>query len=364
MAISVSGSQIQFNDSSVQNTAATGFGFKNRIINGAMMIDQRNAGAAVTTTAAYTVDRWITEESTDGVCTFGRSTDAPTGFTNSLRMTVTTADTSIGAAQYAAFSQIIEGFNVADFMLGTANAVTFTLSFWVKSSVTGYFNGTVQNGYSTRLYPFAVNITAANTWEYKTVTIAGDTTGSWLTNNDRGLMVQFYPVLGSNYIGASGWNNSNIYGTQSSSNVMATVGNIFAITGVQLEKGSTATSFDYRPYGTELALCQRYYWKISDTAAIADIMLPLSMGSTSSSAFFSMNHPVTMRVKPTIGALLSVANANATVLAQVIQGSNLSSPTVWASNVSVSNGITLTANTTYRTLINGVGYYIDASAEL
>jgi hypothetical protein len=238
--------------------------FKNRIINGAMQIDQRNAGASVTVNnnfQFYTIDRWQgIGQATDGVFTLQQSTVAPAGFQNSLLATVTTADTSLGATQSYIITQPVEGFNSADFAWGTANAQTVTLSFWVRSSLTGTFGGSLRNGDGTRSYPFSYNISAANTWEYKTVTAAGDTTGTWGTGNGRGAMVFFSLGGGTDRLGTAGaWNANNNQGATGQVNPIATSGATWAITGVQLEKGSNATSFDYRPYGTELALCQRYF---------------------------------------------------------------------------------------------------------
>ena len=177
MSVTINGTNgLVFNDNSTQNTSpfTGGFGFRNRIINGAMVIDQRNAGASVTGgVLVYTLDRYVSFVQTDGVMTFQRVADAPTGFTYSLKATTTTADASLGATQRAAIFQRIEGFNVADFALGSASAVQFTLSFWVKSTLTGTFGGSFQNNDSNRAYPFTYTISAANTWEQKTVTITG-----------------------------------------------------------------------------------------------------------------------------------------------------------------------------------------------
>ena len=237
--------------------------FKNRIINGAMMIDQRNAGASVTLTSAngvYGVDRFESYANTDGTVTVQRVSDAPTGFVNSIRHTTTTADSSLSAAQRVQVVQKIEGFNVADFGLGTASAATFTVSFWVKSSLTGTFGGSMINGGYTRSYPFSYTINSANTWEQKSVTIAGDTSGTWLTDNQRGLTLCFGLGVGSNFVGtANTWQAGEFLAPAGAVSVVGTLNATWQVTGVQLEKGSTATSFDYRPYGTELALCQRYY---------------------------------------------------------------------------------------------------------
>jgi hypothetical protein len=263
MTVSISGTDgVTFNDNSVQNTAATGFGFKNRIINGAMVIDQRNAGAAVTMTGgeAYATDRFAVGDVTDGSFTAQQVSDAPAGFINSLKFTITSADTSLTGTQTAYCYQTIEGLNIADFAWGTASATTITLSFWIKSSLTGTFGGALRNSAANRAYPFTYAISAANTWEQKTVTIAGDTSGTWLTTNGVGINLQFSLGAGPDRLGTAGaWNANNNVGATGQVQVIGTNGATWQVTGVQLEKGSTATSFDYRPYGTELALCQRYY---------------------------------------------------------------------------------------------------------
>ena len=245
---------------------AIGPGFKNRIINGDMRIDQRNAGAAVTVNSVndtYSVDRFLgAGQSTDGVFTLQRSTTAPTGFTNSLVATVTTADASVGAAQYYFIAQKIEGFNVSDLGFGTANAKTVTLSFWVRSSVTGTFSGALANGAYNRSYPFTYTISSANTFEYKTVTIAGDTTGTWLTDNGIGLRIYWNLGTGVDNTGTAGaWTGAGNIGADSTVALISTLNATWYVTGVQLEVGPSATSFDYRPFGTELSLCQRYYEK-------------------------------------------------------------------------------------------------------
>jgi hypothetical protein len=237
-------------------------GFKNRIINGAMMIDQRNAGASVTPSdGSYLLDRWKYEASQASKFTAQQSSIAPAGFVNSMLFTSSSAY-SVGSSDYFLFEQFIEGLNVADLGWGTANAQPITLGFWVRSSLTGTFGGGLANSAYNRTYIFSYTINAANTWEYKTVTIAGDTSGTWLTTNGKGITVRFSLGTGSTYSTTAGsWGTTIAWNPTGAVNVVATSGATFYITGVQLEKGSTATSFDYRPYGTELALCQRYYQK-------------------------------------------------------------------------------------------------------
>jgi hypothetical protein len=246
-----------------------GMGFKNRIINGAMMLDQRNAGASVTPASGdYTLDRYrvyMTQASKFTLQQNAGAVTPPVGYGFYLGCTSSSAY-SILSTDYFTLRQRIEGFNFADMAWGTANAATVTVSFWVRSSLTGTFGGVLANSAGNRSYPFSYTISAANTWEQKTVTIAGDTTGTWIgATNGVGAQLIFSLGAGSTYLAtANAWTASEEYGVTGQVNVVATNAATWYITGVQLEKGSTATSFDYRPYGTELALCQRYFEKSYD----------------------------------------------------------------------------------------------------
>jgi len=237
-------------------------GFKNRIINGAMVIDQRNAGASVNppaNIATYVTDRFAFGVSQTSKLTAQQSSTAPVGFVKSLLVTSSSAYT-VGASESFLFNQRIEGFNIADLGWGTANAKTITLSFWVRSSLTGTFGGSLYSYSGDVSYPFVYTINSANTWEYETVTIAGPTTGTFPTDNSGSLVVNFSLGAGATVSGTAGsWSSTLYRSATGATSVVGTSGATFYITGVQLEKGSTATSFDYRPYGTELALCQRYY---------------------------------------------------------------------------------------------------------
>ena len=294
------------------------FGFKNRIINGGMVLDQRNAGASVTVNSSanfFGVDRWFaTGQGTDGVFTVQQSSTAPAGFKNSLLATVTTSDASIGASQIYVLGQRIEGLNVSDLGWGATGASSVTLSFWVRSSLTGTFGGCVTNetGYS---YPFTYTISAANTFEQKTVTITGPTAGTWLTTTGVGVVVIFTLGSGSTFSGPpNAWASSVYYGATGQTQIMSTNGATFYITGVQLEKGSTATSFDFRGYGRELMLCQRYY------QVFPNIYLEGYASSGSVRAIsVPMPYPVQMRATPTrtvitAGTLTNV-RANSTTYA-------------------------------------------------
>ena len=248
----------------VVTTASPSLGRRNLIINGDMRIDQRNAGASVSRSAgsgdAYQLDRWLTANAADAVYTVQRVSDAPTGLITSLKITVTTEDASLGASQINLVRQSIEGNNVSDLAWGSASAKSVTLSFWVKSSLTGQFGGSMTNSAGNRTYPFNYTISSANTWEQKTITVAGDTSGTWLTGNNVGIRLDFNIGTGSNFLGtANAWAASNLVGTTGDTSVVGTLNATWQITGVQLEVGSVATPFEHRSYGEELALCQRYF---------------------------------------------------------------------------------------------------------
>ena len=234
---------------------------RNRIINGDMRIDQRNAGASVSTPPSYTLDRWKVRYSSNGgvagTCTVQRSTTAPAGFTNSLLLTVGTARTVVSGDRFG-IEQPIEGLNMSDFGWGTATAQSVTLSFWVRSSITGAFGICFSN--FSRGYAATYTISAANTWEYKTVTITGDTGGTWATDTSTGTLVVFDIGMGSDVRESTGsWQTGTYLGATGGSNLVATSGATFYITGVQLEAGTVATPFERRSYGQELSLCQRYF---------------------------------------------------------------------------------------------------------
>jgi hypothetical protein len=334
------------------------YGFKNRIINGAMMIDQRNAGASVTNTTGYVygLDRYSFIGSSANKFTFQQSSTAPNGFVNSYLIT-SSAATSLGASDYYFMRQNIEGFNVADLGWGTASAQTVTLSFWVRSSLTGTFGGSLRNSAENRSYPFSYTISSANTFEYKTITIAGDTSGTWLTNNGTGINLTFGLGIGSSLSGTSGsWSGSNYYSATGATSVVGTNGATFYITGVQLEKGSTATSFDYRPYGTELQLCYRYYETFGHAGS------GRVSGSSTTSLGYSSLWTVTKRATPTITLLSGFTNQIVcptvnTYTVTAISGNNGTTQGVYLNMT--SSGLTNSTNVTGFT-----DAWMSASAEL
>jgi hypothetical protein len=285
---------------------------RNRIINGAMVIDQRNAGASVTIPAAigvYTTDRWAFQASQASKLTAQQnagSVTPPVGFSNYLGYTVgAAANVTLGTNDYFNPYHRIEGFNTSDLGWGTANAQAITLSFWVRSSLTGTFSGALQNSGSTRSYPFTYTISAANTWEQKSITVAGDTTGTWVgATNGIGISIFFSLGSSSAFLGtANAWAAAGLVGATGSVNLITTNNATFYITGVQLERGTQATSFEYRQYTTELQLCQRYYyqsWGNGAPNATGNNATGLAISNVLTGAICAATFPVSMRSGPTV----------------------------------------------------------------
>jgi len=334
------------------------YGFKNRLINGDMEIDQRNAGASVVVgSGAFPVDRWFAVEDTDGALTAEQVEDVPAGFVNSIKITTTTADTNLTTTQTAQFMQMIEGFNVSDLGFGSASAQTVTLSFWVKSSLTGTMGGSVRNDSANRSYPFSYTISSANTWEQKSITIAGDTSGTWLTNNGIGIRLVFSLGCGPSRLGTAGaWNANNNTAPTGEVPVIGTLNATWYVTGVQLEKGSTATSFDMRPYGTELALCQRYYFSY-----LVPATCPQGFGhmQSTTAARILFPNPVPMRATPTFTSLgsLGIASGGTSFIASA-------SSVLGISSAGVQMEFTVSGATTHQTCVYRDSSGTTFSAEL
>jgi hypothetical protein len=293
---------------SINGANGSGYtGYKNRIINGGMVIDQRNAGASSTPSGAgtYTLDRWlspITQASKFTVQQNAASVTPPVGFTNYLGATSSSAY-SVLTGDYFGITQIIEGFNIADLGWGSSAASSVTFSFWVRSSLTGSFGGALRNSAGNRAYPFTYTIIAANTWEYKTLTIPGDTTGTWLTNNGIGLVVWLSLGAGATFSGTAGaWSGSNVVQPTGATSVVGTSGATFYITGVQLERGSNATSFEFRDYGRELILCQRYLPSANSNSYFT------GQNASTTTGFVPVKFPVTARTAATGITVLSGTN--------------------------------------------------------
>jgi hypothetical protein len=294
-----------FSDSSNQGAAASPFSLKNRIINGDMVIDQRNAGASVTpANGAYTIDRWyVAQTATASRFSVQQNAGAvtrPAGFTNYLGATSLSAYSVAATDQYA-LRQMIEGFNVADLSYGTASAATITLSFWVRSSLTGTFGGSFYNQANDKSYVFSYTISAANTWEYKTITVPGDTATALATNNSASLLLNLSIGYGSTFSRSfTGTWVSGFFGSVTgATSVVGTNGATFYVTGVQLERNTTATPFEWLPYSTELALCQRYFYVIRNNVAGVQYNVITLGAFNTTRAFGAFVTPVPLRANPT-----------------------------------------------------------------
>jgi hypothetical protein len=334
--------------------------FKNRIINGAMQIDQRSsAGTPVNNGAAsntYFVDRWHMFGSVAARMNGRQSTVAPTGFINSALIT-SSAATTAGAGDAYGVRQYIEGLNMSDFGWGTAAAQTVTVSFWVRSSITGVYAFAFFNSDNTRSYVATYNISSANTWEQKSITIAGDTSGTWLTTNGIGTSCWWDLGSGSSFTAIAGaWNASLQVKTSGSVNLVGTSGATFYITGVQLEKGSTATSFDYRPYTNELALCQRYYQR--------GTKFTNGYGDTTNVLTAGLQLPVEMRAQP---SLLNAVDSNGIVANGSLYNLTANSASIanfWFSGSSLAINVTTNSQITRWTAAYGRINDLQLSAEL
>jgi hypothetical protein len=271
---------------------------RNKIINGAMVIDQRNAGAAVTpSSGSFVVDRFFYVATQASKVTSQQNAGGvtpPIGFSNYLGVTSASAYSVLTGDTFL-LGQRIEGFNTTDLAFGTANAKPIALSFWARSSLTGTFGGAITNSDANRTYPFSYAISAADTWEFKTITVSGDTSGTWLTNNGIGLQVRFGLGSGATFSGTAGaWASGDFVQPTGSVSVVATNGATFYITGVQLEAGTVATPFEHRSFGQELALCQRYFQLCSPSLDVVQV--------STTTANYSAQYPFAceMRAVPTL----------------------------------------------------------------
>jgi hypothetical protein len=361
---------ITFPDSSQQYNSY--YGFKSRIINGAMVIDQRNAGASITpTNGQYSVDRFscaLTQASKYTVQQNAGSVTPPAGFINYLGATSSSAY-SVVSGDFFALQQRIEGLNVTDLGWGAAGAASVTLSFWVRSSITGTHSGALSNGAANRSYPFTFTVSASNTWEQKSITIAGDTSGTWLTTNGIVIILSFSLGMGSTYAGtANAWGAANYGGATGAVSVVGTNGATFYVTGVQLEKGSTATSFDYRPYGTELVLCQRYFETLTSVGGSSTYVNFLNGGANATTqARFVYNYQVQKRSYPSVtfttaSGFSTQTGADALTTCTALVAEHLG---VNACQITTTVASGLTAGATSRLIANAVNTaVISCSSEL
>jgi hypothetical protein len=281
---------------------AGGINFRNIIINGDMSIAQRTTSAVTINsgTIQYGIDRFGARGmSSAGVFTIEQSTDAPTNFVNSFKATVTTADSSIASNATYRVVQHIEGNMIRNLNWGTSQAQDVTLSFKVKSSLTGTFGGAIINGDYNRFYNFSYTISSANTWTDVSVTIDGDTSGTWQTNNILGMRLSLSLGAGSGEVGSAGsWGTATYEGVTGQTNLIATNGATWQITGVQLEAGTSASDFEFLPVDVNLQRCQRYYQKFDDTSGPSAIYAGRSYGTTDIQWCVPLNCP--LRASPSV----------------------------------------------------------------
>ena len=271
-----------------------GGSYRNLIINGNMRIDQRNAGASVTPTdiggTTYHVDRFLTRQTQASKFSIQQnagSVTPPVGFTNYLGVTSLSSYSSLSSDLFS-IQHRVEGNNIAHLAWGTVNAKTITISFWVRSSLTGTFGGSIQNGSQNRSYPFSYTISSTNTWEKKTITIDGDITGTWVTTNAVAIIVHFNLGTGTNRTGTAGtWAGGNFWNATGATSVVGTSGATFYITGVQLEVGEGASDFEHLPYDVQLQRCQRYF----------NLQFTYVLGG---GVYTQYSYPSKMRTAPTI----------------------------------------------------------------
>ena len=339
MSVAINGTNgITYNDGSLQPSAPVG---RNLIINGDMAIDQRNAGASATSNGSvYTVDRYEFQmSSVTNVQTYQQVTDAPAGFNKSLKITNNSTTQATAAGILCTPRQKIEGLNTAYLNWGTSDAQTVTVSFWVKASVTGTYPVALTNNNFSRSFVTNYTVSVANTWEYKTVTIAGDTSGTWTVNTTTGINVLFSLDTGSTYqTTADSWQSGNYRGTSSDVHFLANASATWQITGVQLEANTTATPFENLQYGTQLQLCQRYYQTISKMTGYS--------GPTTSDIQCSVAYPIPMRATPTISqsSVFRFDDA-AAAFTQTSTGLGLASTN---NTGTIINVINITVNGTFR----------------
>ena len=352
MSVIISGTEgLTFNDASLQGAAASPYVLKNRIINGDMRIDQRNAGASVNAVNnTYCLDRWNTLSSLGStyysVQQNAGSVTPPDGFINYLGVT-SLGSYSVSGTDSFALRQAVEGFNSADLGWGTANAKTVTLSFWVRSSLTGTFGGAFSNAALDRSYPFSYSIPSANTWTQISVTVAGDTSGTWGTTNTTGIWVFFGLGMGSTLSGTVGsWSGNSYRSATGAVSVVGTNGATFYITGVQLEQNTSATPFERRLYNQELANCQRYF-EVKDYGTNTFRLGVVYQNGAGANGY--QEFVVTKRATPSISW---TSNGSGRFVQASTAGIVNTSATIFAQTIS-TYGTSISTTNTYN---NGIGW--------
>lgn len=283
-------------------------GFRNRIINGAMQISQRGTSFVSPASGAYTIDQFLQANTSAATFTISQDTTVyPPGFNSSLKVLLTTADAAVAATDRVLIRTKIEGSNIVGLDFGLATAKNITLSFWVYSNVAGVYCVSFNNSAGNRSIPIEYTINAANTWEKKSITLTGDVTGTWLMTTGVGIQLDWALMIGSSFQGTNNiWQAGNYFSTANQVNWAASLTGgsggtapTFYLTGVQLEQGAQATPFEFRSYGTELALCQRYLpcWNSSNNTT-GGFMMGF-VAATNTMIQGSLSLPVTTRVPVT-----------------------------------------------------------------
>ena len=315
MSLALNGTNgVTYNDGTLQSSAPVG---RNLIINGNMRIAQRGTSVTgITSGGHYTTDRFQMYNQNSATYTLEQSTDSPANFTNSTKVTVTTAGSSATASWTSFLQTKLEGQDIALLNAGTSDARTATLSFWVKSSLTGDMPIQLKNN-ADRQYLTSYTISTANTWEHKTITVTFPTDGTWTTDNSRGLQLTWGLGAGSTYTNGTvdSWQSGlAYYFVTGNTAVGETSGATWQITGIQLEVGTTATDFEHLPYGQQLALCQRYCYVQRNTGS-QYVRLPIGYNLTTTASLVIIPYPVTMRAEASfswIGSFQSTAGGGAT----------------------------------------------------
>jgi hypothetical protein len=361
-----------YDGSNWQQFAPIGAANRNILFNGAMQVSQRGTStASITAGGYYTADRWIFEPSTLGTWTNTIENDAPTGsgLSKSFKVLCTTSDAAPATADSLLLSQRLEGQDLQRVAKGSASAQQLTLSFWVKSNVTGTYICNLYDNDNTRSVSASYTISASATWERKTITFPADATGAFDNDNALSLYVFWWLAAGTTF--TSGTLNTTWASATSANravgqtNLGAATNNYWQVTGVQLETGSQATAFEFKSFGQDLRECQRYYWRSTGGQSFSKYSTGYAWNTTNSS--FTLVNPVNMRVAPTAvessNLAITIESTSSTATTAVTLNAAGVGPYASAATTTVTSG--LTANRPYDlTNNNNTAGYIAFSAEL
>ena len=342
--------------------------FRNKIVNGDLSVDQRNGTATINgTSVTYNVDRFLGRGvASAGVFTLAQDTTSPDNFTSSIKATVTTADSSIATGSSYRLQTNIEGSNMADMNWGSSSARTAVLSFYVRSSVTGTFGLSVANGNFDRFRVFSYTIDSADTWERKIITVPGDTSGTWPTNNTMSVRLNWSLGIGTNVDGTVGsYGSSTAEGLQGQTNLIATNNATFYLTGVQFEVDSGgATDFEHLPTDIQLQRCKRYYYQLPDTPTSSYRVLTSTWLINSTLASADQMNPVSMRAAPTITIVGTPLMTDNTTNASIAVGLGSNYGTTQKINYNISTSSSVSTQPGHIHNNSNAGNYFQVSAEL